>query len=205
MSELAQFEITALATQYHDLDPSRQTTIAEREMLGKTEKLIQLYLMRTAVDRRWTNAQQAEALGVSVATVKRMAASEEFGKIAAFMAPPTRSPMLEEGQAYVQDTLLPLALREARALLEDEEVRASTKVNLIKEVLRFAFDQQGGESAEVQRRDAMAFLKDQGVQINAGQIVINQQLMPADYVEKLQEAMPEVIDAEVAQLDSPGA
>ena len=200
MSELAPFEITALATQYHNLDPSRQTTIAERELVGKTEKLIQLYLMRTAIDRRWTNQQQAEALGVSLASVKRMAASEEFAKIAAFMAPPTRSPMLEEGQAYVQETLLPLALREARALLEDGEVRASTKVNLIKEVLKCAFAQQGGESAEAQRRDAMAFLKDQGIQINAGQIVINQTLMPADYVEKLQEAMPDVVKGEATEV-----
>ena len=200
MSELAHFEITALATQYHDLDPSRQTTVAEREMVGKTEKLIQLYLMRTAVDRRWTNQQQAEALGVSLATVKRLAASEEFAKIAAFMAPPTRSPMLEVGQAYVQDTLLPLALREARALLEDDEVRASTKVNLIKEILKFSFAHQGGESAEAQRRDAMAFLKDQGVQINAGQIVINQTLMPADYLEKLEGAMPETVEGEVTEV-----
>ena len=110
--------------------------------------------------------------------------------------------MLEVGQAYVQDTLLPLALREARALLEDEDVRASTKVNLIKEVLRCAFDQQGGESAEAHRRDAMAFLKDQGVQINAGQIVINQTLMPADYLEKLHGALPDVVDAEVVELDA---
>jgi len=201
MTQLAldTFETTALAFQYHDLDPSQQTTIAEREAVARTEKLIQLYLMRTAIDRRWTNQQQADALGVSLTTVKRMAASEEFGKVATFMAPPTRSPMVEEGQAYLHEELLPLALREARALLEDPEVRASTKANLIKLVLQTAFAQGGVENRELERRDAMAFLKDQGVQI--GQIVINQGLMPADYLEKLQGVLPdgEVIDAEVQE------
>ena len=204
MSQLAldTFEIAALALQYHEFDPSEQRTKAERDALARTEKLIQLYLMRTAIDRRYTNQQQADALGVSLATVKRMAAGEEFEKVAAFMAPPTRSPMVEEGQAYVQDVLLPLALKQAQALLEDPEVRPSTKVNLIKEVLKVAFAQGGAESEEVHRRDAMTFLKDQGLQINAGQIVINQQLMPADYLEKLHGALPEVVDAEVAELDA---
>ena len=57
MTQLAldTFEIAALAFQYHDLDPSQQTTIAEREAVARTEKLIQLYLMRTAIDQRYTN------------------------------------------------------------------------------------------------------------------------------------------------------
>ena len=76
--ETEDFEITSLALQYCGLEPTAQLTIAEKKQVADTEKLMRLYLMRTDLDTRWTNAQQAAALGCSVATVKRWAAGGEF-------------------------------------------------------------------------------------------------------------------------------
>ena len=126
MPELAAYEITALALQFSGLDTTTNLTVAERNQIGDAEKYIRLYLMRTDIQTRYTLAQQAEALGVSVATIKRWANSEEFQKIAAFMAPPSRSPMVVVGKEYLQTTLLPIALNQARELLEDPQTRRKT-------------------------------------------------------------------------------
>lgn len=204
MTDLAvsDFEVTALALQHCGLDPSRQMTGAERKAVDQAERLLRLYLMRTSIERKYTNAEQGAALGVSVATVKRMANSEEYAKIAAFMAPANRSPIMPEAKAFLQEELLPAALRSALELLDDDEVRPSTKANLIGQVMKFAFQDRGDGDGEVQRRDAMEFLKHQGLQtVNIGQIVVNQSLAPADYAEKLQEAFG-VVDGEVAELAS---
>ena len=95
---IADFEITALALQHCGLEVDHQMTGADRRAVGNAEKLIRLYLMRTDIERRWILQHQADVLGCSVATVKRWAGSDEFQKVAAFMAPPSRSPMVEEGK-----------------------------------------------------------------------------------------------------------
>ena len=110
-------EITALALQFCGLDATENLIAAERNQIADAEKLIRLYLMRTDIHTRYTLAQQAEALGVSTATVKRWAKGEEFQKVAAFMAPSSRSPMLDAARDYLQTTLLPIALDTARELL----------------------------------------------------------------------------------------
>jgi hypothetical protein len=201
---VADFEITALALQHCGLDPSQQLTGVERKAVAQAEQLMRLYLMRTNIERKYTNAEQAAALGISASTVKRLAASEEYAKIAAFMAPASRSPVMAEAKSFLQEELLPAALRSALALLDDDEVRPSTKANVIGQIFKFAFAQQDGDSAEVQRRDAMTFLKEQGAQVvNIGQVIVNQNLAPPEYMEKLQAALPEVVDAEAVEVDDP--
>jgi hypothetical protein len=187
---LGDFEIRALAFQFHELDPSQQVTPAEARLVQRTEELIRLYLMRTSIEPRYTNRQQAEALGVSVATIKRWAGSEEYQKVAAMMAPPTRSPMVTEGKAYIAATLLPLALAEAKALLEADDTKASTKAALIKEIVRIALAKGEDSSQETQRRDAMAFLKDQGISAQNVQIIINNGLVPDEYRDCLMATLP---------------
>jgi hypothetical protein len=201
------FEITSLALQYCGLDPSQQLSGPERKAVGQAEQLVRLYLMRTDIERKYTNAEQADALGVSVSTVKRLASSEEFAKVSAFMAPAARSPVMGEAKNYLQEVLLPAALRGAQALLDDPETRASTKANMIGQIMKYAFAQEGGDSSEVQRRDAMEFLKQQGAQVvNIGQVVVNQNLAPPEYVEKLRDALPDVVDGEAVEvIDEPAA
>ena len=162
-------EITALALQYCGLDATETLTLGERDQIADAEKYIRLYLLRTDIQTRYTLAQQAEALGVSVATVKRWAKSEEFQKVSAFMAPTSRSPMLDAANDYLQTTLLPIALDTARELLENPETRPSTKAALIKEVIRAATAGEKNENFELQRRDAMSWLRDPGGACDSGQ------------------------------------
>jgi DNA-binding transcriptional MocR family regulator len=151
--------------------------------------------LHTLIEPRYTNRQQADALGVSVATIERWADSEEYQKIAAMMAPSTRSPMVTEGKAYIADTLLPLALAEARDLLEADDTKPSTKAALIKEIVRIALAKGGDSSQETQRRDALAFLKDQGISAQNVQIIINNGLVPDEYRDRLMATLPpEVVD-----------
>jgi hypothetical protein len=96
-----------------------------------------------------------------VASIKRWAGSEEYQKVAAMMAPPTPSPMVTEGKACIADTLLPLALAKG----EDS-------------------------SQETQRRDVMAFLKDQGISAQNVQIIINNGLVPDEYLDRLMATLP---------------
>jgi hypothetical protein len=201
------FEITSLALTYCGLDPSQQLSGQERRAVSQAEQLVRLYLMRTDIERKYTNTEQADALGVSVSTVKRLASSEEFAKVSAFMAPPARSPVMGEAKNYLQEVLLPAALRGAQALLDDPETRPSTKANVIGQIMKYAFAQQEGDSSEVQRRDAMEFLKQQGAQVvNIGQVVVNQNLAPPEYVAKLRESMPDVVDGEAVEvIDEPAA
>ena len=191
-------EITALALQFCGLDATENLIAAERNQIADAEKYIRLYLMRTDIHTRYTVAQQAEALGVSAATVKRWAKSEEFQKVSAFMAPTSRSPMLDAARDYLQTTLLPIALDTARELLEDPETRSSTKAALVKEVIRAANPGDKSESFELQRRDAMSWLRDQGVPATQVNILVQSgQLAPPEYVEKLQE----VVEVEPVILD----
>jgi methanogenic corrinoid protein MtbC1 len=199
------FEITSLALQYCGLDPSQQLSGPERRAVTQAEQLVRLYLMRTSIEQKYTNSEQADALGISVSTVKRLASSEEFAKVSAFMAPASRSPVMGEAKNYLQEVLLPAALRGAQALLDDPETRSSTKANMIGQIMKYAFQQQEGDSSEVQRRDAMEFLRQQGAQVvNIGQVVVNQNLAPSDYVEKLRESMPDFVEGEATEvIDGP--
>jgi transcriptional regulator with XRE-family HTH domain len=196
MPELATFEITALALHYCGVDTSTNLTVSERKQIEEAEKYIRLYLMRTDIQNRYTLAQQAEAMGVSVPTIKRWAKSEEFQRVAAFMAPPSRSPMVDAAREYLQTTLLPIALDTARELLEDPAIKSSTKATLIKEIIRAAASDTEGESFDTQRRDAMAFLRDQGLPMGQINIMIQNNLAPAEYMDKLQE----VVDAEAIEV-----
>jgi len=191
-------EVTALALQFCGLDATASLTVPERDQVADAEKYIKLYLMRTDIQTRHTLAQQAEALGVSVATIKRWANSEEFQRVAVFMAPADKNPMLDTAKEYIQTTLLPIALQEARGLLEDPETKSSTKAALIKEVIRAATSGAKEDSFDMQRRDAMSWLRDQGLQPAQINILVqNGQLAPPEYVQRLQE----VVDVEASEVD----
>jgi sulfur carrier protein ThiS len=192
--QLSTFEVRSLALQLHELDPAQQLTAAEGKRVKRSEELLQLYLMRTSIEPRYTIAQQADALGVSPATIKRWAKSEEYEAVVAFMAPPTRSPMATEGKAYIIEELLPVALAEAKAMLTDPEVKPGTKATLFKEILRVALDKGDEVSAETQRRDAMAFLKEQGISAQNVQIIVNNNLVPDEYREGFAASLPDVVD-----------
>jgi hypothetical protein len=68
---------------------------------------------------------------------------------------------------------------------------------LIKEVIRAATADAKDDNFDLQRRDAMTFLREQGLppaQINI--LVQNNQLAPEEYVEKLQD----VVDVEATEV-----
>ena len=104
----------SLALGFCQLDPSDHLTNEDRKNVTRAEKLIQLYLMRTSIDRRYSLQEQADAIGVSLATVKRYIKSDDFAKVAGYMAPPERSPVMAEAKDYLQEEVVPLALRKAK-------------------------------------------------------------------------------------------
>jgi hypothetical protein len=200
---LAPFEIASLALTFCGLEPTVQLNREERDHVAQTEKFIQLYSMRVSIDRKYTLAEQAQAIGVSPATIKRMAKSEEFSKVAAFMSPPARSPIMAEARAYMQEELVPALLKEVMNLISSDSTRPSTKANLAINILKMAFEtDQAQGSEELERRDAMAFLKDQGVQIGQVNVFINPSLAPPEYVARLQESIVEGEVVESEPLDS---
>jgi transcriptional regulator with XRE-family HTH domain len=182
------------------LDVSRQLTKAEREELEDEQKLIQLYEMRTSVERRYTLEEQAQALGVSVSTIKRLAKSERFLDVAQRLAPKTRSVMVDAAREFLQDTLLPLAMTKARDLLEDDRTPAGTKVNIITSIFNKGLLAMEEASSEGHRQDAMEFLKQQGLQAQTINVVINNVgLAPEGYLEGLKAILPDVVDGEVVE------
>lgn len=195
--ELEPFEINALAMQYCGVDPSAVLTVGERKQVEDAEKHIRLYFLRTSIQTRYTLAQQAEALGVSVATIKRMAKSEDFQKVVGFMAPPSRSPIVDAAKEYLQTNLLPVALDTAFGMLRDPDVGDTAKVSLIREILRTGLADTDTADYQTRRQSAMDFLRQQGIGLEQVNIVIQNNLAPKEYVEKLQE----VVDGEVTLVD----
>ncbi len=182
-----------------ELNVTRQLTIAERNALEREAELVKLYEMRTSLEPRYTLADQAEALGVSVATVKRWAASEEFVAVAAKLAPPTVSPMVNVARDFLMNELLPLALRRAKTILEDDEVKASTQAAVIKDVMHQALGGAVQDTDGADRRDAMGFLRERGVQVHGDINVVINNLddAPAEYRAAL---LDTVVDADVVEI-----
>ena len=180
-------------------DVSHQLTVAERIALEREAELVKLYEMRTSLEPRYTLADQAEALGVSVATVKRWAATEEFAAVAAKMAPPTVSPMAGVARDYLMNELLPLAMTTAKAILLDAEAKASTKAAIIKDVMHQALGGTVQDTDGSDRRDAMGFLRERGVQVHGDINVVINNLdgAPAEYRAAL---LDTVVDADVVEV-----
>jgi transcriptional regulator with XRE-family HTH domain len=176
------------------LDVSRQLTNADRKELAREQELTQLYEMRTCIERRYTLQEQAEALGVSVATIKRWAASDEFKQLAAKMRP--ASVMLSVAKDYVAEELLPLTLKRARELLENDDTKDSTLAAVIREVWRQTFGARD-PVAEHETRNAMEFLRSQGVNIGTMNVVVNN--VAPEYRDTLVNALPEdIVEGETA-------
>jgi len=182
-----------------ELNVTRQLTIAERQGLEREAELVKLYEMRMSLEPRYTLADQAEALGVSVATVKRWAASDEFVAVAAKLAPPTVSPMVGVARDFLMNELLPLALRRAKVILEDDEVKASTQAAVIKDVMHQALGGATQDTSGEDRRDAMGFLRERGVQVHGDINVVINNLdgAPAEYRAAL---LDTVVDADVVEV-----
>ena len=175
-------------------DISRQLTNADRKELAREQELMQLYEMRTCIERRYTLEEQAKALSVSVATIKRWAASEEFKRLASQLRP--ASVMLSVAKDYVAEELLPLSLKRAKELLEDPETKSSTLAAVIREIWRQTF----GSSDPVGEHDtqsAMEFLKAQGVSIGTMNVVVNN--VAPEYRDKLLATLPETVEGEVVE------
>jgi hypothetical protein len=185
-----------------ELNVTRQLTIAERSALEREAELVKLYEMRTSLEPRYTLADQAEALGVSVATVKRWAASEEFVAVAAKLAPPTVSPMINVAREFLMTELLPLALTQAKALLLDGETKSSTKAAIIKDVMHQALGGAVQDTDGADRRDAMGFLRERGVQVHGDINVVINNLdgAPAEYRAALLETVVDADAVEVGQV-----
>ena len=181
------------------LDVTRQLTIAERSALEREAELVKLYEMRTSLEPRYTLAEQAEALGVSVATIKRWATSEEFAVVAAKLAPPTVSPMVGVAREFLMSELVPLALIRAKELLADPMVKASTQAAIIKDVLHQALGGAVQDTSGADRRDAMGFLRERGVQVHGDINVVINNLdgAPAEYRAAL---LDTVVDADVVEI-----
>jgi hypothetical protein len=110
---------------------------------------------------------------------------------------------MSEARNYLQEEVVPLVLRKALELLEDERVRPSIKANLIINLLKMALDSnQARGNEELERRHAMAFLKEQGVQFTQiDQIIVHgQQVASAEYLERFRALMPKVMEGEVREL-----
>jgi hypothetical protein len=184
------------------LDVTRQLTVAERNALEREAELVKLYEMRTSLEPRYTLADQAEALGVSVATVKRWAASEEFVAVAAKLAPPTVSPMVGVARDFLMNELLPLDMTTARAILSDGEAKASTKAAIIKDVMHQALGGAVQDTSGEDRRDAMGFLRERGVQVNGNINVVINNLngAPAEYRAALLDTVVDADAVEVGQV-----
>jgi len=173
-------------------DISRQLTNADRKELAREQELMQLYEMRTCIERRYTLEEQAQALGISVATVKRWAASDEFKRMAAQLRP--ASVMLSVAKDYVAEELLPLSLKRAKELLEDPETKDSTLASVIREIWRQTFG-SSDPVGEHETQSAMEFLKAQGVSIGTMNVVVNN--VAPEYREKLLAALPDdVVEGE---------
>ena len=173
-------------------DVSHQLTNADRKELVREQELVKLYEMRTCIERRYTLQEQADALSVSVATIKRWAASEEFKRVAAQLRP-AASIMLSAARDYVAEELLPLSVRRAKELLEDPETKGSTLAAVIREIWRQTFG-SSDPVAEHDAQGAMEFLKAQGVSIGTMNVIV--QNVAPEYREKLLDAVPEVIDGQ---------
>lgn len=184
-------------TEEQTLDLSRQLTKAELAKLEEEERLIRLYEMRTSIEPRYTTDDQARELDVSVSTIKRMAKSEGFQQVVAKLAPKTRSPRLDVAQEYITEELLPLALRAVREILADPNSATTARMSAADKVHDWAF---AGHTrvGEDQRRDAMEFLKQQGLAASNIQVIINNiGIAPPEYLSGLRAILPEVIEGEV--------
>lgn len=193
MTELVVHDDVALAMQFLELNPAHQLTGADRRAIEEVTRLLELYRIRTDIDTRTTVQEQATHFGVTKQTIQRWARGDLYGRIVQFMAPPKSNPMVAAAENYLRDELLPLALREARALLGDEDTPANAKVALIKEVMRAALAGQDTESVDAQRRSAMEFLRGQNITIETLNMLNSANpMIPDDY----QAAMADAIDVE---------
>jgi transcriptional regulator with XRE-family HTH domain len=173
-------------------DVSRQLTKADRKELAREQELMQLYEMRTCIERRYTLEEQAQALGVSVATIKRWAASDDFKRLASQMRP--ASVMLSVAKDYVAEELLPLSLKRAKDLLENPETKDSTLAAVIREIWRQTFGAHD-PVGEHETQSAMEFLKSQGVNIGTMNVVVNN--VAPEYRDKLLATLPDdVVEGE---------
>jgi hypothetical protein len=182
------------------LDVTRQLTKAELEDLEEEQRLIRLYEMRTSVEPRYTLQEQADELGVSVSTIKRMARSDKFQQVASQLAPKTRSIMAQVGMDYVTESLLPLALQKAKELLENPATPEHVKANLFNTICRYALVDKSSAGSDTARQDAMTFLKQQGLSIGSINVVVNNVgLAPPEYLEGLKAILPETVEGELVQ------
>jgi hypothetical protein len=71
------------------------------------------------------------------------------------------------------------------------------KASLVINRLKMALDaDQVAGNEEIERRGAIAFLRQQGVQINMQQIVVGRNLAPPEYMERFKAILQDVVDGE---------
>lgn len=198
MQELTDHQEVALALQFCELDPSHNLSASERRDVAEVVKLIQLYQVRTDIAQGHTLEEQGAMFEVHPQTIKRWVKGDLYQRICLFMAPPRINPIVEAAEEYIRSDLLPLALREAAALLADPGTSSGAKVALIKEIVRVGTRGADDESADAQRRSAMDFLREQNVNVETLNVLVEtHSLAPPDY----QATLNDVVDVDYAEVD----
>lgn len=165
-------------------------TNGERKSLLKqknVEKAVALFL---DLENNHSWAEIAKELGISVMALKDLTKTDDFMTIYdAYFVDLGHDPRLRATQQAISD-LLPRAMTELRRMLIDPEVAAPTRLNIIREIFKYAGIQEP-TPAKSDKAELAEFLK--GMEVNVENV--NVSLAPPP-------KRPDTIDAEFQPLVS---
>jgi len=169
-------------------------SIPQRELLAKNrqvEEAVALFL-DPEIDR--TNRQIADALGISLASLKRLTQTEQFRDIyEAALVDIGHSPRLKNVRASI-DEMLPVAARVIRNILIDPNAPAGVRLKAATSILEYAPKDGGGGD---QIKEFTAFLATFGEK-SKERVTIS---VPNDYAAAMKQfADPDTVDAVVTEL-----
>jgi len=179
ITHLADLQVTgALADGQDPITGRRHINLNKRERKDLShqrtvETAVALFL---DLDNDHTWQQIADELGVSLQTLRQLTKTQEFmDRYNEHFAELGHDPRLRVAQAAIVD-LLPLAVRQLRAVLVDEHVNASVKLSAIKEVLKMNGIADAPPTSD--RSELAKFLKEAGVNTVVQNNTINNNVPP---------------------------